>query len=211
MTDQNFLEMENLNIAVIFYSATGANYQMAQWAEASAKESGAQVKLLKIKENTPQEAIDENPAWKANVSAMQDIPEVSLDDLEWADGIIFTCPTRYGTIPAQLKAFIDTTGGLWSKGKLADKVVTAMSSAANVHGGQEATILSLYTQMMHWGCIIAAPGYTDKATFDSGGNPYGTSATVDQQGKIKDDIEAGVRFQAKRLVTITGNLKKGKA
>jgi len=203
--------MEKVNVAVIFYSATGANYQMAKWAAESAGANNANVKLLKVKETAPQEAIDQNPAWKANADAMKDVPEVTLDDLEWADAVLFSCPTRYGVLPAQLKAFIDTTGGLWSEGKLADKVVSGMSSAANAHGGQEATILSLYTQMMHWGCIIAAPGYTDKVVFSTGGNPYGTSATVDQSGKIVDNIEEGVRFQAKRLVNITQALKAGKS
>jgi len=201
--------MDTVKIAVLFYSATGANYQMAQWAADSARAAGAEVRLKKIKESAPQEAIAQNAAWKKNMEAMKDIPETSLDDLEWADGLLFSCPTRYGVIAAQLKAFLDTTGGLWSQGKLANKTVSAMSSAANPHGGQEATLLSLYTQMMHWGCIIVAPGYTDKVTFASGGNPYGTSATVDMEGRIKDDIKDGVSYQARRLVQVTQWLHKG--
>jgi len=202
--------MDTINVAVIFYSATGANFRMAQWAAESAREAGAEVKLLRIKETAPAEAISQNPAWARNVEAMKDLPEATPDDLEWADAFLFSCPTRYGIISGQLKAFIDTTGGLWSKGKLANKVVTAMTSAANPHGGQEATLLSLYTQMMHWGCIIAAPGYTSEVTFASGGNPYGMSATVDMEGNIKDDIEAGVRYQAQRLVEVSRWIRKGR-
>ncbi|WP_178075378.1 NAD(P)H-dependent oxidoreductase, partial [Pseudomonas sp. 2822-17] len=85
-----------------------------------------------------------------------DVPEVTLDDLEWADAFIFSTPTRFGNIPGQVKQFLDTTGGLWFNGKLANKVVSAMSSASNAHGGQEATILALYNTMHHWGAIIAS-------------------------------------------------------
>lgn len=98
--------------------------------------------------------------------------KVKLEDLVWADTIIFSVPTRFGNMPSQLKQFLDTTGGLWFNGKLMNKVVSAMTSAQNPHGGQEATILSLYTSMYLWGAIVAAPGYTDPVTFGAGGNPY---------------------------------------
>ncbi len=199
--------MKDVKIAIIYYSATGANYQLAKWAEATAKNLGAEVRLKKVKETAPEEAIKENAAWAKNVEQTKDIPEVQLDDLEWADAIIFSTPTRYGSIPAQVKQFIDTTGGLWSKGKLVNKVVSGMATAANPHGGQEATILSLYTQMLHWGCIIAAPGYADPITFKTGGNPYGMSATVDTDGTIKDDIKVGVEFQTKRTLEIASKFK----
>lgn len=200
---------ENINLLVVFYSATGANFQMATWAAETAELAGASVRMHKCQETAPKEAIEQNKVWKANLEEMSKVKEVTLDDLEWADAILFSCPTRYGSIPAQLKSFLDTTGGLWSKGKLANKTVTAMSTAANPHGGQEATLLSLYTQMMHWGCIIVPPGYTAQATFDAGGNPYGTSATVDDQGNIKDQIEGGVRYQTNRLLEVTQWIKDG--
>lgn len=84
-----------------------------------------------------------------------------------------------------------------------------MSSAANAHGGQEATILSLYTTMYHWGAIIAGPGYTDPVAFSSGGNPYGTSVTVDQEGNMVEGVEEAVKHQAKRTATIAGWVKAG--
>jgi NAD(P)H dehydrogenase (quinone) len=93
-------------------------------------------------------------------------------------------------------------GGLWAQGKTVNKVVSAMSSAQNPHGGQEATILSIYTSMYHWGAIIAAPGYTDPILFGAGGNPYGTSVTVDQNGNMIGDVQAAVKHQAKRTVTV---------
>lgn len=126
-----------------------------------------------------------------------------------ADAIIFSIPTRFGNMPGQVKQFIDTTGGLWFQGKLANKVVSAMTSAQNSHGGQEQTILSLYTSMYHWGAIVAAPGYTDPVIFNSGGNPYGTSVTVDQSGKIVEDAEKSVKHQAKRTVDVALAIKAG--
>ena len=84
-----------------------------------------------------------------------------------------------------------------------------MTSAQNSHGGQEATLLSLYTTMYHWGAIVATPGYTDPAIFGAGGNPYGTSVTVDQDGKMIEDVQAAVKHQAKRTVTVAGWVKKG--
>jgi NAD(P)H dehydrogenase (quinone) len=201
--------MSNVKLAVIYYSSTGTNHKLAAWAEAGAKEAGAEVKVLKVPELAPQTAIDSNPAWKAHFEATKDVPEVTLNDLEWADAIIFSVPTRFGNVPAQMKQFLDTTGGLWFQGKLANKVVSAMASASNPHGGQEATILSLYTTMYHWGAIVAAPGYTDQSLFEAGGNPYGTSVTVDQDGNLKENVEEAVKHQAKRTVTVAESIKKG--
>lgn len=201
--------MSNVNLAVIYYSSTGANHQLAEWAAEGAKQAGAEVKLLKIKETAPEEAIASNPAWKKNVEATRDIPNATLDDLEWADAIIFSIPTRYGNMPSQAQQFIDTTGGLWFQGKLANKVVSAMSSAQNPHGGQESTVLTIYKTMHHWGAIVVSPGYTDPVTFGGGGNPYGTSTTVDQGGNIKDNVRDAVIHQAKRTVMVAEWVKKG--
>jgi len=201
--------MANVNVAVIYYSSTGTNYQLAKWAEEGAKEAGAEVKVLKVPELAPESAIAGNPVWKAHVEATKDVPEVTLADLDWADAIIFSIPTRFGNVPGQVKQFLDTTGGLWFHGKLANKVVSAMTSAQNAHGGQEQTILQLYTSMYHWGAIVAAPGYTDPVIFGAGGNPYGTSVTVDQNGKMVEDVSGAVKHQAKRTVTVAGWVKKG--
>lgn len=203
--------MANIKLAIIYYSSTGTNHQMAKWAEEGAKQAGAEVKVVKIKETAPQEAIDSNPAWKATIEKTKDVPTATLDNLEWADAVIFSFPTRYGNMPSQVQNFIDTTGGLWFQGKLANKVVSAMSSAMNPHGGQESTILTVYKTMCHWGAIIAAPGYTDPVTFAAGGNPYGTSVTVDQEGNMQEDVQEAVKHQAKRTVMVAGWVKKGLA
>ncbi|MFF3023831.1 NAD(P)H:quinone oxidoreductase [Gottfriedia sp. NPDC057948] len=204
--------MSNVNLAIICYSSTGTNYQLSQWASDGAKEAGAEVKILKVQELAPQSVIDSNPAWKHfSEEVAVCIPTVSLTDLEWADAIIFSVPTRFGNMPSQMKQFLDTTGGLWFNGKLMNKVVSAMTSAQNPHGGQEATILSLYTTMHHWGAIVVPPGYTDPVIFGAGGNPYGTSVTVDQSGKMVEDfsaVQAAVKHQAKRTVTVAEWVKK---
>ena len=201
--------MSNVKLAVIYYSMGGTNYQLAKWAEEAAKEQGAEVKVLKVEELAPQSVIDGNEGWKAHVEATKDVPVATSADLEWADAIIFSIPTRFGNMPSQMKQFLDIQGGLWANGKTINKVVSAMSSAQNPHGGQEATILSLYTSMMHWGAIIAAPGYTDPVLFGAGGNPYGTSVTVGQDGKMVEDVEAAVKHQAKRTLEIANMVKKG--
>ena len=201
--------MPQVKLAVVYYSSTGTNYQLAKWAEEGAKEAGAEVKVLKVPELAPQSAIESNPAWKEHAEKTKDVPEVSLDDIEWADAIIFSVPTRFGNMPAQMKQFLDTSGGLWFHGKLVNKVVSAMTSAQNPHGGQEATILSLYTTMFHWGAIVVTPGYTDNAIYAAGGNPYGTSVTVSQDGKMVEDVEAAVKQQAKRTITIAEWIKNG--
>lgn len=196
--------------AIVYYSSGGTNYQLAKWAEEGAKAAGAEVKVLKIPETAPQAAIDSNEGWKAHAEATKDVPEVTAQDMEWADAIIFSVPTRFGNVSSQVQSFIDTLGGVWAQGKLANKAVSAMSSAQNPHGGQEATILSLYTTMYHWGAIVAAPGYTDPVAFGAGGNPYGTSVTVGQDGKIVEDeaaIKAAVEHQAKRTVNVAKALQ----
>jgi NAD(P)H dehydrogenase (quinone) len=105
---------------------------------------------------------------------------------------------------------MDMQGGLWAEGKLANKVVSAMSSAQNPHGGQEGTIKAMYSTLMHWGAIIVPTGYTDGSIFAAGGNPYGTTATVSQEGEIVDDVEEAVKHQARRTIQVADWIKKGK-
>ncbi len=200
--------MKDVKLAIIYYSSTGTNHKLAQTAEKAAKESGTEVKLLRVAETAPKEAISQNEKWEKHHKATQNIPTVSLDDLEWADAIIFSVPTRYGNMPSQLGSFIDTTGGLWSKGKLANKVVSAMTSAANQHGGQETTLLSIYKSMCHWGAIIAAPGYTDKIQFEAAGNPYGVSVSNGPEN-VTDTIQKAIAHQTKRTLQVASWVKKG--
>lgn len=201
--------MSKVKLAVVFYSMGGTNYQLAKWAEEGAIESGAEVRVLKVEELAPQSVIDGNEVWKSTVEATKDVPVAKSEDLEWADAIIFSVPTRFGNMPSQMKQFLDIQGGLWANGKTINKVVSAMTSAQNPHGGQEATLLSLYTSMMHWGAIIATPGYTDPVIFAAGGNPYGISVTVGQDGKMVEDVKDAVKHQAKRTVTVAEWVRTG--
>ncbi|RFA35659.1 NAD(P)H:quinone oxidoreductase, type IV [Virgibacillus dokdonensis] len=199
--------MEKVKLAVIYYSSTGINYQLANWAKEAASEAGAEVRLVKVPELAPKEAIAANPAWQSHVEETKNIPEATSDDIEWADAIIFSTPTRFGNVASQMKQFVDMQGGLWAAGKTANKVVSAMASASNPHGGHEATVLSLYTSMMHWGAIIVPPGYTNEVAFTSGGNPYGVSVTQGQDGKMVEDVEEAVKHQARRTIDVAKKMK----
>lgn len=201
--------MDKVKLAVIYYSMGGSNYQLAKWAEEAAKEAGAEVKVLKVQELAPESVINSVPAWKAHVEATKDVPVASSEDLEWADAIIFSSPTRFGNVASQIKQFMDIQGGIWAKGKLTNKVVSAMASAQNPHGGQEATVHAIYTSMMHWGAIIVTPGYTDDSIYKAGGNPYGTSVTIDGEGKMVEDVQDAVKHQTKRTLEVASWVKKG--
>ena len=192
-------------IAVVFYTTYGHNHQLAQAAADAAREAGAEVRLRQVKETAPQEVVEAQDAWKAQQQAMSDIPEASLDDMEWADGYFLSSPTRYGGATSQMRSFIDTLGPLWQKGLLADKTFTASTSAGNVHGGMETTLQTLYITAAHWGCILVPPGYTDDAVYAAGGNPYGTSALADGD-EVSDEALDAVRHQARRLVRFTDKI-----
>ncbi len=195
--------MSNPKITVLFYSTYGTNHRIAQLAAEAAEAAGAEVRLRRVRETAPKEVVEGQDAWREQLQTMQDIPEASPDDMAWADGYFVSCPTRYGVPASQMRAFIDMLGPLWQQGKLADKTFTATTSAQNTHGGQEATILSLYTTAMHWGAIIVAPGYTDPVKFEDGGNPYGFSTNA---GGLDEAGERSIAHQARRLVTFTAKL-----
>lgn len=202
--------MEKIKLAVIYYSMTGINYQLARWAAEAGEEVGAEVRLVKVPELASEDIVNSNPAWKANADATKDIKIADSSDLDWADALIFSTPTRFGNVASQMKQFLDLQGGLWAEGKLINKVVSAMSSAQNPHGGQESTVKSIYSTMMHWGAIIVAPGYTEPAIFKAGGNPYGTTVTQGQDGKMVEDVKDAVAHQVKRTLEVATLLKKGR-
>jgi NAD(P)H dehydrogenase (quinone) len=197
-----------MNLSIIYYSTYGANAQLAQWAKEAAEKLGANVRVAQVAELAPQSVVDSQPAWKANQEKTKDIPHATSEDIEWADAILFSVPSRFGNVPSQFKQFIDTQGGLWAQGKTINKAVSAMSSAQNPHGGQEATLLNLYTSMHHWGAIIVSPGYTDASVGKAGGNPYGTSVSINQNGQMVEDVKDAVTHQVTRLLDIAARLKK---
>lgn len=197
--------MSNVRLAVIYYSTYGTNHQMAEIATEAARAAGAEVRLLKVPETAPEPVVMGQPRWKEQAERTAHIPAPTNADMEWANAYLFSAPTRYGVSASQLRAFIDTMGPLWLAGSLSNKAVSAMSSAQNPHGGQEATILGLYTTMMHWGAIIVTPGYTDPIFFKAGGNPYGVSVTANGE-PIQEDVKEAIRVQARRLVKFAAKI-----
>jgi NAD(P)H dehydrogenase (quinone) len=197
-----------INIAVIYYSATGNVHALAVALAEGAQQAGAQVRLRRAAELAPDQAIDSNLAWRAHANATKDIPEAQLDDLRWADAYAFGTPTRYGNVSSQLKQFLDTTAPLWAAGELSDKAVTGFTSAINAHGGNESTLLALYNTMHHWGAITVPPGYTDPSVSAAGGNPYGT-AHASGDGPPTEATLAAARYQGRRLARVGTLLAAG--
>lgn len=200
-----------VKLAIVYYSSTGFSAEIAKEINDAAEKAGAEVRLLKAAELAPEAAIASNEAWAAHAAASAGIPEATPDDIEWADAVIFGTPTRFGNISSQLKQFIDTLGGLWFQGKLANKVYSGFVTTATTHGGQESTLLALYNSIHHFGGLIVSPGYTDPVKFVDG-NPYGTSH-VDAQGNnpIGDQTRNAARHQAERVVQVAAALKAGLA
>jgi len=196
--------MSSPKLAILFYSTYGTNRNLAEIAAEAAREAGAEVRLLRIAETAPEAVVNSQEGWKAEATIAAKYPAASPADMEWADGYLFSAPTRFGGAPSQLQAFIDTLGGQWFTGKLANKVVSAMTSAQNAHGGQEATLLGLYTSFLHWGAIIVAPGYTDASIAAAGGNPYGYSHTAGTD--VDDNAKAAIAHQTKRMVEMSAKL-----
>ncbi|MAP13819.1 NAD(P)H-dependent oxidoreductase [uncultured Sulfitobacter sp.] len=190
-------------ITVLFYSTYGTNHAIAQEAARAAEEAGAEVRLRRCAETAPQAVVDGQEAWREQLDKMKDIPEAKPEDMEWADGYFISAPTRFGVAASQFRAFIDTLGPQWQSGALANKAVTATTSAQNPHGGQETTIQSIYVTAMHWGAIIVPPGYADGVKFEDGGNPYGYSC---EPGPLDETGKKSVAFQAKRLVEFAGKI-----
>jgi len=154
--------------------------------------------------NCPDDVVTGVDAWKAQTEKTAEIPNATVEDMEWANAYLISAPTRFGIMASQMRAFIDTLGGIWSKGGLANKPVSAMTSAQNANGGQETTLVSFYNTVMHWGGIVVAPGFTDEVIFKTGGNPYGYSHNAGED--FSDDAKAAIRHQARRLVEIADKL-----
>jgi NAD(P)H dehydrogenase (quinone) len=199
-----------IKVAIIYYSSTGTIHQLAESIGKGAEGAGAEVRILRAAELAPAEAIAANPAWDAHHKQIAaNVPVATPDAMTWADAVIFGSPTRYGNIAAQLKQFIDTLGGLWSKGLLADKVYSGFTSTATMHGGQESTLLALYNSVHHFGGVVVAPGYTDPIKF-ADGNPYGTShVTGNHDRPVDDTARAAAEFQGRRVVRMTRALVSG--
>lgn len=186
--------MTPVNVAVIYFSVTGTVHTLATAVAEGAEKAGAQVRLRKVADTAAPEAAD--------------VAHAHVDDLEWADAVLFGTPTRFGNPASQLRAFMESTGPLWFRGGLADKVYSAFTASNTAHGGQETTIVALANTFYHWGGIIVPPGYTDPVQFESG-NPYGTSH-VAGDGPPGDVALRAARHQARRVVDTAAALKAGR-
>jgi NAD(P)H dehydrogenase (quinone) len=199
---------EPVKVSVVFYSATGNVTALARQIAIAAEKAGAEVRLRRVAELAPQAAIDQNPAWAENHKAIAEIPEVTPEDVDWADAVLFGTPTRFGNVASQLKQFLDTLGGLWFQGKLADKVYSGFAATSGKHGGNETTILALYNTIHHFGGIIVSPGYTNETLF-ANASPYGVSHW---NGTEIDELTLNAASaQAERVVATAAALKAGRA
>ncbi len=186
-------------VSIIYYSGYGSVHAMALRAAKAAEEAGAEVRLRHVAETAPREAVESQDAWKAHVDEVADQPTATPDDIEWADVVLFGSGTRYGHITSQLQSYIDTLGPLWGAGKLADKVYAGFTASSTLHGGQESTLLGLYTSIYHFGGIVVAPGYTDPIKFKDG-NPYGVGKVTGESAELTDDDHASIDHMVTRCV-----------
>lgn len=191
-------------VLVAYYSATGDVHALAKAVARGAADTGAEVRLRHVEELTPELLISQNQAWGRHRSEVTNEPTATLDDLEWADGIAFGTPTRFGNVAAQLKMFLDQAGRLWEEGKLINKVLTSFTASQTEHGGQESTILALNNTFYHWGAIVLPLGYTVREVFNGGGNPYGASYTSGTRvGQLDPQTVACAVAQGGRLARVS--------
>ena len=203
-----------MKILVLFYSTYGHVWRMAEAVAEGVREvAGAEVVLKRVPETLPQEVLEKMGAVEAQ-KAFAHIPVAQPNELAEYDAIIFGTPTRFGNMTAQMRAFLDATGGLWAKGALVGKVGSVFVSSATQHGGQESTILSFHTTLLHHGMVLVGLPYVfqDQTRTDeiTGGSPYGASTIVGSQGeRMPSENElAGARFQGKYVAEITEKLTK---
>ncbi len=187
---------------IAFYSRNGSTEALARAVAEGAETEGAEVRLRRAREFVSAEIMAQAPGWRENAERMNAAYEApSADDADWADAIVFGTPTRFGNAAAELKAYIDSLGGLWFQGKLNGKIGSAFVSTQSAHGGNESTILSLYNPMAHLGLIIVPTGYADPAVF-KGGTPYGASAVSGASPlPTANELEVA-RFQGSRVATV---------
>jgi NAD(P)H:quinone oxidoreductase type IV len=201
-----------MKIQVIFYSMYGHVYRMAEAiAEGARQVSGADVSIFQVAELVPPDALERTGA-KAARAAFAHIPVVDPAVMMDADAVIFGTPTRFGNMAAQMRNFLDKTGQMWAKGALVGKVASVFASTATQHGGQETTLTSFHTTLLHHGMIIVGVPYTCPGLtyMDSvsGGTPYGATTMAGGDGSrqpTQNELDVA-RFQGKHVAKITAKL-----
>lgn len=200
--------MTDVKILIPFYSRNGSTEALAKAIAEGAKAEGAEVTLRRVREIVSRDVMAHAPGWAENADRMNAQYEAPTEaDAEAADAIIFGTPTRFGNVSSELKAYIDSLGGLWFQGKLNGKAGSVFTSTSSQHGGNESTSISLYNPMAHLGLIIVPLGYADSALFKAG-TPYGASSVSGQNNAppTADDLEVAT-FQGKRVAQVAKALK----
>ena len=203
-----------MKVLVVFYSAWGHVYKLARAvSEGARRVEGAQVEIRKVPETLPDDILQQIGAKEAQ-KAWADIPEVTVEELPEAGAIIFGTPTRFGNMCGQMRQFLDATGPLWANGSLVGKVGSVFTSTATQHGGQESTILSFHTTLLHLGMVLVGLPYSfqgqrrlDEIT---GGSPYGASTIAGGQGErqpSENELE-GARYQGEHVTNIALKLAR---
>lgn len=204
----------SVNIQVVFYSMYGHVYQLAKAvAEGASQVENTNVEVLQVPELVPEKVLIESGA-KAKRDEFAHIPLAEPGHLAEADAIIFGTPTRFGNMSAQMRNFLDQTGGLWMKGSLIGKVGSVFISTATQHGGQETTITSFHTTLLHLGMVIVGVPYSEQRLMNmqeiTGGTPYGASTLAGPDGSRQpsENELAIARFQGKHAADIARRLKR---
>ncbi len=197
---------------VLFYSTYGHVYKLAEAVAEGAKEvKGNEVIVRRVAETIPEPVLQQMGALEAQ-KAFAHVPVVTLDELAAADAVVFGTPTRFGNMAGQMKNFLDTTGALWGAGKLIGKVGSVFTSSATQHGGQESTILSFHTVLLHHGFVIVGLPYSFQGQMGmseiTGGSPYGASTITGGTGERWPSANelAAARFQGKHVATIAAKV-----
>jgi NAD(P)H dehydrogenase (quinone) len=200
--------MSDVKVLIAFYSRSGVTEALAKAVAEGARAAGAEVRLRRAREVVGPEVMAQAPGWKEGAERLNALYEApTADDAEWADAIIFGTPTRFGNVSSELKAYIDSLGGLWFQGKLNGKAGSAFVSTSTPHGGNESTSISLYNPMAHLGLIIVPLGYADPSMFKAG-TPYGASSVSGQTAAppSADDLEVA-QYQGRRVTQVAKGLK----
>src|SRR5437588_3373006 len=205
-----------VKVQVIFYSMYGHVYRMAEAVAAGAREvEGAEVGLFQVPELVPAEALERSGAAAAR-KAFAHVPVANPNQLADADALIFGTPTRFGNMCAQMRNFLDQTGGLWVKGALIGKVGSVFASTGTQHGGQETTITSFHTTLLHLGMVVVGVPYSCQGLVNmaeiTGGTPYGATTLAGSDGSRQpsENELAIARFQGKHVAEVTARLVRGK-
>jgi NAD(P)H:quinone oxidoreductase type IV len=202
----------SIKVQVIFYSMFGHVYRMAEAIVEGAKQvPGAEVSLYQVAELLPDEVLEKYGA-KAARASFAKVPVASIDQLADAHAIIFGTPTRFGNMAAQMRSFLDQTGGLWMKGGLVGKVGSVFASTATQHGGQETTITSFHSTLLHHGMVIVGVPYSESGLLHmgdiTGGTPYGATTLAGSDGSrhpSENELKIA-RYQGKHVAEIATKL-----